>query len=100
MKNLLKGLSIPQMILVLIITIAVAFGILCATSALLMVLWNFAVVGAIAVCVPIGFWEAMCLQLAVAFLFSHRDIIYQGATTHSINYPTQMDSMKGSHPYD
>lgn len=72
MKNLLKDLSIPQMILVIIIAIALGFGILCATSALLMVLWNFAVVGAIAVCIPIGFWEAMCLQLAMWFLFNFR----------------------------
>lgn len=69
MKIRLKNLSIPQMILVLIIFAALCFGILCACSALLMLLWNFAVVSAIAVCVPIGFWEAMCLQLAVAFLF-------------------------------
>ena len=75
MKNYLKDLSIPQMIFVIIIAIALGFGILCATSALLMVLWNFAVVGAIMVCAPIGFWEAMCLQLAMWFLFSlrHKD---------------------------
>lgn len=32
--------------------------------------------------------------------FFRRDVIHQGATTNSTNYPTQMDSMKGSHPYD
>lgn len=51
-----------------IIAIGVAFGCLCGVAALLMVCWNFAVVSAITVCSPIGFWKAVVLILAVNFL--------------------------------
>ena len=51
-----------------IIAIGIAFGSLCGVAALLMVCWNFAVVSAITVCAPIGFWKAVVLILAVNFL--------------------------------
>lgn len=56
-------------IIAVIIMLALVFGILCANAALLVVCWNFAVVAAVSVCVPIGFWQALVLILAVSFLF-------------------------------
>lgn len=54
---------------VIILALALVFGLMCANAALLMVCWNFAVVAAVSVCAPIGFWQAFVLGLAVAFLF-------------------------------
>lgn len=56
-------------IIALILVFALAFGLLCANAALLVVCWNFAVVAAVSVCAPIGFWQALVLILAVSFLF-------------------------------
>lgn len=56
-------------LVVVILALALVFGLMCANAALLMVCWNFAVVAAVSVCAPIGFWQAFVLGLAVAFLF-------------------------------
>ena len=56
-------------LVVIILALALVFGLMCANAALLMVCWNFAVIAAVSVCAPIGFWQAFVLGLAVAFLF-------------------------------
>lgn len=55
-------------LVVIILALALVFGLMCANAALLMVCWNFAVIAAVSVCAPIGFWQAFVLILALAFL--------------------------------
>ena len=59
----LSQMSLPWMILTIILGLGIYFGLVCLNSWLIMLLWNLAVVDAIKVCAPIGFWEAMCLHL-------------------------------------
>ena len=62
--------GIGAAILAIILCLAIVFGILCGISALFMVCWNGAVVPAISVCNPMGFWQAMVFIFAGDFFFS------------------------------
>ena len=68
LTNVYENYGCLALILVVFLALALVFGGLCANAALLMVCWNFAVVAAVSVCAPIGFWQALVLILALAFL--------------------------------
>ena len=53
-----------------ILCLGIAFGIYCGLSALFMVCWNGAVVPAIAICNPLGFWQSIVFILAGDFFFT------------------------------
>lgn len=69
LTNVYENYGCLACIVVIILAFGLMFGLLCANAALLMVCWNFAVVAAVSVCAPIGFWQALVLILALAFLF-------------------------------
>jgi len=52
-----------------VLVLGIIFGCLCADAAILMLLWNYAAVAALAVATPIGFWQAVCLVLIFIILF-------------------------------
>lgn len=73
MKVWFKHLSEQSWWVILIevvLFLGILFGCLCADAALLMVLWNYAMVAAFVTAAPIGFWQAFCLGLVPLFLCS------------------------------
>ena len=54
---------------IVIFVILLVSGI-CACAAVFMVLWNYAVVAALTIAAPIGFWHALCLVCIPLFICS------------------------------
>lgn len=69
-KNCYDDNGIAAAIIAAILCLGLAFGIYCGLSALFMVCWNGAVVPAITVCNPLGFWQSMVFIFAGDFFFA------------------------------
>ena len=67
-KNIYEEHGLAVLIICIILALALGFGLMCASAALFMVCWNFAVVAAIPICAPISFWVAFVFILAMDFL--------------------------------
>lgn len=59
-----------ETVLILVIFVVTLVGGICACAAVFMLLWNYAVVAALTIAMPIKFWHALCLVCIPMFICS------------------------------
>lgn len=63
------GVTILGWIIGIILALGIIFGLLCFESWLIMLLWNATLPAVLSGVTAIGFWQSVCINLLVIFLF-------------------------------
>ena len=68
-RNTSLGATILGWIIAIILVLGTIFGVLCLESWLVMLLWNATLPAVFSGVTAIGFWQSVCINLLVIFLF-------------------------------
>ena len=71
MKNLKEWFEEQSLwicILGIVICLIVLAGCIFGCAAVFMLLWNYAIVAALTIAMPIGYWHAVCMVIIPAFI--------------------------------